>query len=233
MKDSTPRVTQGRTVFSPINSLVVAAIAGVSFAALAIWISRQGTTVPGMDLRIHSWAIIHRTSITIKVARAITWGGITQFVLPILIIVGALATEGGQRFTRRLKSGLLITLIASTGVYLGMQINHLEGRVRPPMVDWASTAGGPSFPSGHTTVSSLFAASCAWVIATRVRTGWPRIALWIGAVFYAFCVGLSRIWLGVHWPTDVIGGWLYGLTWLAGSAALVLALRQRRMGRPN
>jgi len=229
MKDSAPKVPQGRTVFSPINSLIVAIIAGISFAVLAIWVVRQGTTVPDMDQRIHTWAMTHRSSGTIRFARAVTWGGVTQVVLPILIVVGALTTEGGQTFTRRLKSGVLITLMASIGAYLGLQINHLEGRVRPPVIDWAGTAGGPSFPSGHTTVASLFAASCAWVIATRVRAGWPRIALWTGAVLYAGAVGFSRIWLGVHWPTDVIGGWLYALTWLAGSAAVILTLRKRRL----
>ena len=163
----------------------------------------------------------------IKFSRGVTWGGVTQIVLPILIIVGVVATEGGGTLTRRLKSGVLITLVASVGAYLGLQINHLEGRVRPPLSDWVGTAGGPSFPSGHTTVASIFAASCAWVIATRVHAGWPRIALWSVAVIYAVAVGLSRIWLGVHWPTDVIGGWLYALTWLAASAAVVLTIRKR------
>ena len=207
----------------------VAIITGISFAVLALWISRQGVTVPGFDLRIHVWVMTHRTSSNIKFSRGVTWGGVTQIVLPVLIIVGVIATEGGGTLTRRLKSGLLISIVASIGAYLGLQINHLQGRVRPPLSDWAGTAGGPSFPSGHTTVASLFAASCAWVIATRVRTGWPRIALWTGAVLYAFGVGLSRIWLGVHWPTDVIGGWLYALTWLSASAAVVLTIRKRRM----
>jgi len=214
-------------VFSPFHSLVVAVVTGISFAVLAIWIARQGSNVPAMDLRIHSWAVAHRSSGSITFARAITWGGVTQVVLPALLVIGALATEGGREWTRRLKSGVFITLVASLGALLGLQINHLEGRVRPPIPDWAGTAGGPSFPSGHTTVSSLFAASCAWIIATRVSQGWPRIALWSGAVLYAMAVGFSRVWLGVHWPTDVIGGWLYALTWLAASAAIVLEWRRR------
>jgi hypothetical protein len=199
MKDSTPKVAPGRTVFSPISTLVIAVIAGISFAILAIWVARQGNMVPGSDLRIHRWVMAHRSSANIRFAQAVTWGGVTQIVLPILIIIGALATEGGHTFTRRLKSGFFITLIASVGAYLGLQINHLEGRVRPPHIDWAGTAGG------------------------------PRVALWTGAVLYPVAVGFSRVWLGVHWPTDVIGGWLYALTWLAGSAAVVLTLRKRRL----
>ncbi len=171
--------------------------------------------------------ISHRNSANIQFARGVTWGGVTQIALPILIIVGVLATEAGHTLTRRLKSGVLIALVASVGAYFGLQINHFEGRVRPPIADWAGTAGGPSFPSGHTTVASLFAASCAWLIATRVHAGRPRVLLWTGAVLYAVAVGFSRIWLGVHWPTDVVGGWLYALTWLASSGAVVLTIRKR------
>jgi membrane-associated phospholipid phosphatase len=228
VKEGAPTVPPGRTVFTSRNSLVVAVIAGLTFAFLAIWIARQGSTVPGIDERIHRWVMAHRNSANLRFARMVTWGGVTQVVLPILLLVGAVATEGGREFTRRLKAGFMIAFVASIGAYLGLQINHLQGRVRPPVSDWAGTAGGPSFPSGHTTVASLFAASCAWVIATRVHQGWPRIALWTGAVLYAAAVGLSRIWLGVHWPTDVIGGWLYALKWLAAGAAIILTLRKRR-----
>ena len=207
--------------------IVVAIVAGISFTILAFWISRQGNNVPGMDKSIHNWVTTHRNSANIKFARGVTWGGVTQIVLPILLVVGILATEVGHTFTRRLKSGVLISVVASVGAYLGLQINHLEGRVRPPVSDWVGTAGGPSFPSGHTTVASLFAASCAWVIATRVRSGWPRNVLWTGAVLYAVAIGFSRVWLGVHWPTDVLGGWLYALTWLSASATAVLIIRKR------
>ncbi len=225
----TAKATSGRTFISPANSLVVFVVAGFSFAVLAIWVARHGSTVPGMDQRIHNWVMTHRTPGTITFAGATIGGGVTKFALPVLLIVGALTTEGGREWSRRLKSGLLISLVATVGAFLGLQINALEGRVRPPQADWAGIAGGPSFPSGHTTVASLFAASCAWAIATRVHAGWPRQALWIGAALYAIAVGWSRICLGVHWPTDVIGGWLYALTWLAGSAAVILTLRLRRM----
>ena len=227
MKDAAPKVTPGRTVFTPINCLVVAIISAIAFAILSFWISKQGNIVPTWDEGLHHWVVAYRSSANIRFARVITWGGVTTIALPILIVVGIFASEAGHTLTRRLKSGLVIALVASGGAQLGLQINHLEGRVRPPLVDWAGTAGGPSFPSGHTTVASLFAASCAWLIATRVHQGWPRILLWTGAVIYAAAVGLSRIWLGVHWPTDVIGGWLYALAWLAGSAAAVLTIRKR------
>ena len=227
MKDDPPKVAPGRTVFTPVNCLVVAITSGICFAILAIWISRQGSIVPNMDRSIHNWVMVRRSKINIKFARGVTWGGVIQIVLPVFLVVAVLATDAGHTFTRRLKSGVVITLVASVGAYLGLSINHLQGRIRPPMADWAGTAGGPSFPSGHTTVATIFAASSVWLISTRVHAGWPRITLWTAAVLYAVAVGFSRVWLGVHWPTDVIGSWLYALTWLAASAAAVLYIRRR------
>jgi undecaprenyl-diphosphatase len=52
--------------------------------------------------------------------------------------------------------------------------------------------------------------------------------LCIGAGAYAVVVGLTRVWLGVHWPTDVIGGWLFGVSWTALAASALIAIRRRR-----
>lgn len=205
--------------------------AAVAFAVLATWIARRGATLPVVDDRIHVWVIAHRSHGSITFARVVTLGGATGVVLPALIVVGALASRGGRDLLRRLLTGLLIAGVASVGVFMGLQINALVGRARPSMADWAWPAGGASFPSGHTTTATLFATGCAWVVAARVRPGWPRRTVWATAVGWAAAVGWSRVWLGVHWPTDVLGGWLYGLAWFAGCAWVLLALRRRSARR--
>jgi membrane-associated phospholipid phosphatase len=215
----------------PLTLGLVSAAAGVSFLALTAWVAGQGASGPQLDHALHRWVVEHRTPLSLTVARAVTWGGVTGVVLPTLVAVGALCRRGGWTDLRlRLGSGALLAGVASVGVYLGLRVNALVGRVRPSVTDWAGTAGGPSFPSGHTTAATIFAASCAWALAGRVRAGWQRRALWAGAAAYAVMVGCSRVWLGVHWPTDVVGGWLFGVTWFAGTAAVIVALR-RRTGR--
>ena len=227
MKANAGDLPLGWSIFTPKRCSIVALSAGISFTVLALWIRGKGSDLPTLDRSIHDWVIAHRTPTSETYARLITRGGVTTYALPALLLIGLAASEAAGKFTRRIRAALYIFLVACAGAGAGLQINALEGRVRPPKVDWAGVAGGPSFPSGHTTVATLFAASAAWVLATRIHGIWPKRALWIGAITYAAAVGLSRIWLGVHWPTDVIGGWLYSLSWLAGSAALVLAIRKR------
>jgi membrane-associated phospholipid phosphatase len=201
-------------------------VAGLLFAVLAIWVAQRGSAVPAVDERIHSWAISHRGPGSAAAARAIRWGGVTWIVLPALIVIGAATARARGDLGRRIRSGLLLCLVASAGVYVEIQINQAIARIRPPRVDWAGAAAGSSFPSGHTTAATLFAISCAWAVAARVPRGWPRRAVWAGAAAYAATVGWSRVWLGVHWPTDVLGGWLFSIAWFAGSVVVIRTLQR-------
>jgi membrane-associated phospholipid phosphatase len=226
-----PLIAPAPPVLSPAAGAVIWAAAGLTFAMLTIWVAGRGSAVPGVDEHLHSWVLSRRSPGSVTIARAVTWGGVTWVALPALAAIGALAAKGGRDIKRHLGSGLLLLCVAGTGVYGGLRINALVGRARPPAADWAGAAGGSAFPSGHATVATLFAASCAWALAARVRPGWPRRGFWAGAIVYGAAVGWSRVWLGVHWPTDVVGGWLWGLAWFAGSIAVILTLRRRSASR--
>lgn len=209
----------------------VSVAAGVLFVVLTLWVSRHTTVPPGFDERIHRWVVVHRTPASATVARAVTWGGVTTVVLPVLIGVGAMVVRSGTSLRRRAWAGVLLAGVASVGVFVGLQINAFVGRARPPVADWAGTAGGPAFPSGHTTAATFFALSCAAAIAARSPAEWRRRVVWGTAVAVAAAVGWSRVWLGVHWPTDVLGGWLYATAWFTGTTAAILVLRARRIAR--
>ena len=84
-------------------------------------------------------------------------------------------------------------------------------------------AGGYAFPSGHTTTATVgygLAAALLIVLFPRVRA-----VIAVAAVVLIAGVGLSRTYLGVHWPTDVLGGWALGTSWLALGALLHTARR--------
>jgi membrane-associated phospholipid phosphatase len=151
----------------------------------------------------------------------------SEVVLPALLLIGSVAAQG--RWATSLTSGAALTVIASAGIYVETWVNALINRARPPVADWAGPAGGPSFPSGHTTAATLFAICCAWALMARVPAGWGRRAMWAAAVLYAAIIGWSRIWLGVHWPTDVAGGLLFSLAWTCG----IMAALPVRFSRPR
>jgi membrane-associated phospholipid phosphatase len=228
-----PRLTPGPSPASRTAAATTAAVAGLAFAGLTVWIASRGTAVPALDEAIHRWALTHRGPASVAVARAVRWGGTSYIVLPALIVVGAASAPRGRGLAQRIGSGLLPALVASTGVYAEIWINHVIDRARPPVADWAGAASGASFPSGHTTAATLFALSAAWVIAARARPGAPRRAIWAGAAAYAVTVGWSRVWLGVHWPTDVTAGWLFSAAWTAGCIAAIALPAARRQSRPR
>jgi membrane-associated phospholipid phosphatase len=199
---------------------VVAGSAALAFAALTIWIGGRAHDPAALDLTVHQWVLTHRGGADAAAARAVSWAGVRDVVLAVLLVVG-FAAPRRRAVLPRVNAALALLVIAGAGIAAETGINSLIGRGRPPAADWAGAAGGASYPSGHTTAATLLALSCAWALTSRISPGWPRRALFAGAACYALAVGWARVWLGVHWPTDVLAGWLFGLAWTAGAMALM------------
>lgn len=115
----------------------------------------------------------------------------------------------------RWRGAALAAVALAAGQVIRVALVVWVDRPRPPAADWAYRAGGAAFPSGHTTTSALVAAIVCLAVRRvtdrpRLRAGWCAVAL-----LWAAGVGGTRIYLGMHWPTDVLAGWL-----LAGCLAL-------------
>ncbi len=92
---------------------------------------------------------------------------------------------------------------------------HVVGRTRPPVADQLVTETNQAFPSGHSLGSIVVIGVLVAVVLPRLHRPLARhITMTVAAVFVV-AVGLSRWYLGVHWPTDVLGGWCIGALWLA------------------
>jgi undecaprenyl-diphosphatase len=210
--------------------LAVGVTAAAVVTLMTLTVLSKGGNVVAVDDAIHGWVVEHRGDPDLVLARVVTVGGITTWTVPALAVVGVVAAAG-RPWLGRLGAGVLLAAVAGVGMCTGLLVNNAVDRVRPPVADWAGDAGGPSFPSGHTTCATIVALSAAWALSSRVTSTRGRRVLWTVAVVWAFGVGWSRMWLGVHWPTDVLGGWLWGTAWFALAAAGATWLRNRRAAR--
>ncbi|QDS95728.1 phosphatidylglycerophosphatase B [Roseimaritima multifibrata] len=104
-------------------------------------------------------------------------------------------------------------------------------RPRPELVPHQTRIYTKSFPSGHSALSSLVYLTLGAVLARSERDRKTRFILIGVPVLLSLLIGVSRVYLGVHWPTDVLAGWLFGVTWAAG-AWLIFRLIQRRYRLP-
>jgi undecaprenyl-diphosphatase len=102
---------------------------------------------------------------------------------------------------------------------LDLALKYAFHRERPP-VFFGTEPASYSFPSGHALCSFCFYGVMAGLIAARVRSPALRIAVWALAALLVIAIGVSRVYLGMHYPSDVIGGYLAAAVWV--SAMLVL-----------
>ena len=191
---------------------MVAPLAAFAVVAALVVVAR-GT--PALDLSLLRSAARHQNAAAIDLAQTITSFGAVLVVLAMLAVAAGLLWRARPR--RRAAFVVVATLLAMTASGL---MKLAFARPRPEV--FRQTPGSWSFPSGHTASATGFAV--ALVIALW-GTRWRVPALVAGAL-YAVGVGLTRVYLGYHFPTDVAGGWALalasvGVAWLAFGLRLV------------
>lgn len=212
------RVKSGRR--SLIAWSIVALISALAFGFL-LWgvLAHNGLT--RADLEVATFVAGHRTAWLTTVMRIVTWLGSSFFIIPLGVAVGGILWL--RRHTWRPVLMMSAAFLGAAGLY--DIVKPAVARVRPPA---ALQVGGPdegwSFPSGHATQTIAFYGMMAivliaWYAARR------RVLFAIGAALVTIVVGASRLYLGVHWLTDVLGGYALGLSWLAVIVIATLLLR--------
>ena len=117
---------------------------------------------------------------------------------------------------------VVLALVCGGGVPLVLfTAKALVGRNRPPLPFALVDADGYSFPSGHATGTAAIMVISAWMLTRWLIPGWTgRVMVWAVAIGSAFLIGFSRVYLGVHYVSDVLSGWMLGMAW-AGTVMLV------------
>jgi undecaprenyl-diphosphatase len=128
----------------------------------------------------------------------------------MLLIAGVL---GFLLLKKEYLIAVLVLFATAGGGIIGLLLKNVFGRERPTVVSHLMEVGSLSFPSGHSMMSAVVYLSLAALLTRLHQRRIIRIYLISVALFLTFLIGLTRIYLGVHYPTDVIGGWAVGLAW--------------------
>ena len=120
---------------------------------------------------------------------------------------------------RREATLLVLTIVSGWGV--NSLIKALVGRPRPQIVSHLTEAGGSSFPSGHSFNSAVVYIAIALAFAALSPRQAVRATIIATAMIVTLLIAFSRVWLGVHFPSDVIAGWLGGAGWAFAASALL------------
>lgn len=181
--------------------LVIAAACVVLFGAAALEVF--GGRTAGFDGAVCRWFYCLRGPALTLIMKVITysaqWFSIVAIGLTLLIIPGT-----------RLKAGLpyAATVISSTLIY--KILKELFRRVRPDEALHLVVQGGWSFPSGHSMNGLVAYGILAFLLYRYAKNKKAAGALCVLAALHIVMIGVSRIYLGVHWPTDVLAGWALG-----------------------
>lgn len=161
-----------------------------------------------------------------QAARDITaLGSIPVLSLLVTIIVFFLV------LARRGWTALFVLLSTSAGIGVTFLLKHLFGRARPELFPHGDVVVSASFPSGHAMISALVYLTLAALVSGLTPSRTLKVYVMAVALGLIAIIGASRLFLGVHWPTDVLAGWAAGALWALISWMLVELAKARAGGR--
>lgn len=216
----------------------------------AVLIAGLGLAVAGLFLLTRAAAgvpeplILALDDTVLGLAQGVRTPGLTRVMAAVSTmggwpaLIGVLFAATAARLARHDRRGALLTMaVLGGGGVLTLALKEVFRRARPPAP--LTPAAGYAFPSGHALLSLCLYGFLAY---RALRAGWPlllRLAVAGGCAGLSLAVSLSRIYLGVHWPTDVVAGLAAGAMWLAACIAAdrvlecqAAALGARRPSRP-
>ncbi len=205
-----------------LGSLSIAVMATFLFAWIADSVVDQHSR--NFDLAVRS-AVHHYASPAVTRAMfAITFMGNPGLALLAILVVAIFLYVRWYRAT----TWLLITLAGAT--VLDLSLKWAFHRTRPTPY-FGALPHTYSFPSGHSLYSFCFYGVLAGLLADRIQSLALRIVIWTAAALLILAIGISRIYLGVHYPTDVLGGYLTATIWVATMITVDRLRLRRRHGK--
>jgi undecaprenyl-diphosphatase len=221
--------THGRSFYTAVGIFLVVgvlvAIAGtIGFAALAE-VVREGYT-QHFDTAVLRWLGAHHTPTLTTIMTEVTPLGTGVVVLTVVGITTAFLWHTEHKHSARM-------LLAATAgnILLNNVLKLFFDRARPSVFEWETHAASSSFPSGHAMSATVVYGTVAYLLARLQKHRWARAITLLLAVIMVALICLTRLYLGVHYPSDVLGGIIVGLAWSGFCMATLeasLALARRR-----
>jgi len=198
-------------------SLVVLVALGWAFGTVVQGVLGRDELMTTVDGPITRYVVDHRTASMTSMMKAVTMLGSSAVLVPLVVVAGLVARQ--RRAGWKPLVVLAASLLGSIALYDVVKV--LVGRPRPAVGRLVATATGYSFPSGHAVGATAALGALAYLCATWQR-GWAaKVATWASAIIVVLLVGFSRVYLGVHWTSDVVGGYALGALWLAAVVTTV------------
>ncbi|NUP29603.1 MAG: phosphatase PAP2 family protein [Nocardia sp.] len=185
-------------------------VLGLAVVLFAVFAATTGYVVAGdtttdIDRPVHDWVLTWRDEPLTTAATAVTHLGGSVAMWTLALVACAFLLKRGAHADL-----LLVAGVGAASAIVVPVSKQLIGRHRPPVADRLVEVNNASFPSGHSVGSTAIVGVLAALFCLRTA---HRVAAAIVAVLataFVVLVGLSRIYLGVHWPTDVFAGWILG-----------------------
>jgi undecaprenyl-diphosphatase len=199
---------------------------GMVMGVAKVWdsIAERGVVVR-IDQNWFSFLTAHRTARVTTLLRWVTVLGDIRLVSAIVVVSAVVLVS-----RREPRYAALIAASTWGAALLATIAKVVFARPRPPLSRHVVAATGAAFPSGHSAQAAACYGAVAWVLSRELRSRAWRVTIWSAAILCTTVVGFSRVYLGVHWPSDVGGGWAVGVGWLAACVAISLGIKGRLQG---
>ena len=206
---------------------VIAIIATAAFAELAEHVLAGGTQA--FDVAILQWLHVHQSKPLTALMVEMTYLGTGTVVIVVVGVAALFLWHTEHKHSARLLLAATIGNILLNGV-----LKLVYHRARPSVFEWQTTAVSSSFPSGHAMSATVVYGTVAYLLMRLQKHHWAKVLTLLTAVSLILLICLTRLYLGVHYPSDVIGGIIVGLAWASFCMATLeasLALARRRASR--
>jgi undecaprenyl-diphosphatase len=206
------RLAPGQVAGLALTVGLAAVLAVTALFAFVLDEMLEGEGIAAVDRPAVWWLAAHREGWLTAALRVVSMVGGPSGTGALAVVAGAAVAGARRSFLP-----LLLGILGAGGTALVVAIVKVwVGRPRPPLPVAAVSEHGFSFPSGHATGAAGVVGLSAWMLTRWVVRRWRRrVGVWTAGLLLVGGIGLSRVYLGVHYPSDVFGGWTVGAAWAA------------------